>query len=211
MDGCRCPRSGVRWNDGTQQPKCEAGGARTRRVFDSPSRGLEFHGTGVEFAVSPDGQHVAFVATSKAGSSIWVRSLAAVNPRPLPGTEGARNPFWSPDSQSIGFFAGNQLKEVLASGGSPVVSSRVRVFAWHGSRRSRRHRDLEQRRRDRLRAVQRRQPVSNQREEGWDADAGHDAGDDRNTSMAVVSPRRSTLPLFLCLASRRPTSCGWAR
>jgi Tol biopolymer transport system component len=54
--------------------------------------------------------------------------LATVNPRPLPGTEGARNPFWSPDSQSIGFFAGNQVKAVQASGGSSVVS-----FPWSGS------------------------------------------------------------------------------
>ena len=71
--------------------------------------------------MSPDGQHVAFVATSRVGSSIWVRSLAAVEPRELPGTDGARNPFWSADSQSIGFFANNQLKKVLASGGSPDV------------------------------------------------------------------------------------------
>src|SRR4029077_13357787 len=75
----------------------------------------------VEFAVSPDGRHVAFIANSRAGSSLWVRSLAAVDPRQLRGTEGARNPFWSPDSQSIGFFAGNQLKTVLASGGAAGV------------------------------------------------------------------------------------------
>jgi serine/threonine protein kinase len=93
-----------------------------------PPEGSHFSRPGVEFALSPDGRHVAFVATSKAVSSLWVRSLAAANPRPLPGTEGARNPFWSPDSQSIGFFAGNQVKAVQASGGSSVVS-----FPWSGS------------------------------------------------------------------------------
>ena len=93
-----------------------------------PPEDSRFSRPGVEFALSPDGRHVAFVATSKAGSSLWVRSLAAVNPRPLPGTEGARNPFWSPDSQSIGFFVGNQVKAVQASGGSSVVS-----FPWSGS------------------------------------------------------------------------------
>ena len=86
-----------------------------------PPEGSKFTKQQVEFALSPDGRHVAFIANSKAGSSLWVRSLAAVDPRPLPGTEGARNPFWSPDSQSIGFFAGNQLKAVLASGGAAVV------------------------------------------------------------------------------------------
>ncbi len=90
--------------------------------FSIPApEGWSFTGPSTQFAVSPDGQHVAFVATSRVGSSIWVRSLAAVEPRELPRTEGARNPFWSPDSQSIGFFANNQLKRVLASGGSPDV------------------------------------------------------------------------------------------
>ncbi len=86
-----------------------------------PPEGSKFTKPQVEFAVSPDGRHVAFIANSKTGSSLWVRSLAAVDPRPLRGTEGARNPFWSPDSQSIGFFAGNQLKTVLASGAAAVV------------------------------------------------------------------------------------------
>jgi Tol biopolymer transport system component len=83
--------------------------------------GASFTTLAVDFAVSPDGRHVAFIANSKAGSSLWVRSLAAVDARPIRGTDGARNPFWSPDSQSIGFFAGNQLKTVKASGASAVV------------------------------------------------------------------------------------------
>ena len=87
-----------------------------------PAEGSKFTKQFVEFQLSPDGRRVAFIAYSKAGSSLWVRSLAAVDPRPLRGTEGARNPFWSPDSQSIGFFAGNQLKTVLASGEAAVVS-----------------------------------------------------------------------------------------
>jgi serine/threonine protein kinase len=93
-----------------------------------PPEGLSFTRRAVEFAVSPDGRPVAFVATSKAESSLWVRSFAAADPWPLPGTEGARNPFWSPDSQSIGFFAGNQVKTVQASGRSQVVS-----VPWSGS------------------------------------------------------------------------------
>ena len=86
-----------------------------------PPEGSKFTKPQVEFAVSPDGRYVAFIANSKSGSSLWVRSLAAVDPRLLRGTEGARNPFWSPDSQSIGFFVGNQLKSVLASGEAAVV------------------------------------------------------------------------------------------
>jgi serine/threonine protein kinase/WD40 repeat protein len=86
-----------------------------------PPEGSSFPSPMVGFAVSPDGRHVALLAKSKAGSSLWVRSLAAVDPRPIRGTEGASNPFWSPDSQSIGFFAGNQLKTVRASEGAAVA------------------------------------------------------------------------------------------
>ena len=40
--------------------------------------------------------------------------------RVVAGTEGARNPFWSPDSQSIAYFANGRLKTVRVSGGSPI-------------------------------------------------------------------------------------------
>jgi Tol biopolymer transport system component len=83
--------------------------------------GTSFRGAPPEFAISPDGRHVAFVAASTTGSSLWVRSLAAVKSRELPGTQGARSPFWSPDSQSIGFFAGNQVKKVHVDRGSADV------------------------------------------------------------------------------------------
>ena len=86
-----------------------------------PPEGWSLTTLAVDFNVSPDGRHVAFIANSKAGSSLCVRSLAAVDVRPIRGTDGARNPFWSPDSQSIGFFAGNQLKTVKASGEAAVV------------------------------------------------------------------------------------------
>ena len=84
--------------------------------------------------MSPDGRHVAFIANSKAGSSLWVRSLACGRSTGrLRGTDGARNPFWSPDSRSIGFFVGSQLKTVKASGDAAVVPlTLVRVHARQG-------------------------------------------------------------------------------
>src|SRR5262249_10096359 len=50
-------------------------------------------------------------------SSIWVRPLSALDPYPLPGTEGATRPFWSPDSKYLAFFAERKLKKVPAAGG----------------------------------------------------------------------------------------------
>ena len=56
------------------------------------------------FALSPDGRQIVFVASGDGASRLWLRSLATTTAQPLAGTEGARYPFWSPDSRSIGFF-----------------------------------------------------------------------------------------------------------
>jgi hypothetical protein len=61
-------------------------------------------------AASPDGHHVAFVARNSAGTAfLWVRALDSVAARVLPGTEDAAAPFWSPNGQLLGFFAGGTL------------------------------------------------------------------------------------------------------
>jgi Tol biopolymer transport system component len=71
-------------------------------------------------AVSPDGRRVAFVARPADGkSALWVRPLTGLSAQPLPGTEGASYPFWSPDSRFLGFFADGKLKKIEASGGPP--------------------------------------------------------------------------------------------
>ena len=73
-------------------------------------------------ALSPDGSRLAFVAAGADGRSLlWVRSLDAVEARPLPGTENAYAPFWSPDGRFLGFFAEGKLKKIEASGGPPQV------------------------------------------------------------------------------------------
>ncbi|HEV2423593.1 MAG TPA: protein kinase [Terriglobia bacterium] len=75
-----------------------------------------------ELAVSPDGQTIAVVlADAKETQSLWVRSLAHASFRRLDGTDGADLPFWSPDSQSIGFFADGELKKVSLAGGSVQI------------------------------------------------------------------------------------------
>ncbi len=80
-------------------------------------------GTGVapQFAISPDGRAVVFVATGERGIQLWYRALDAVDARVLPGTEDAMFPFWSPDSRSIGFFADARLKRISVDGGPPQV------------------------------------------------------------------------------------------
>jgi Tol biopolymer transport system component len=68
--------------------------------------------------VSPDGRKVAFVATDRDGKSVvWLRPLDVLEPRPLPGTEGASRLFWSPDSRMLAFSGGGKLRKVDITGG----------------------------------------------------------------------------------------------
>ncbi len=95
-------------------------GAPEKVAFDSNTAFL---------SISPDGSKLAFVAgagpnmagSSSFGASLWIRSLDSPTAQALPGTEGASQPFWSPDSQFVGFFAGGHLKKIAVSGGPPQV------------------------------------------------------------------------------------------
>ncbi len=84
--------------------------------------------------ISPDGRHVAFSATDGAGTrGLYVRSRDSAAVRFLPGTENSAQPFWSPDSLMLGFFAEGQLKTVAIAGGSPTTIARAtlpRGGAW---------------------------------------------------------------------------------
>jgi eukaryotic-like serine/threonine-protein kinase len=82
----------------------------------------------LEFALSPDGMRLAFVAYDNGGQRLWVRPLNAVAPQPLPGTDGADYPFWSPDSRSIGFSAGRKLKRIDVAGGPAQILADAPVF-----------------------------------------------------------------------------------
>ncbi len=83
------------------------------------ARGTFFFGLTPQFAVSPDGQSVVFVAHAQAQPpSLWVRAVVAGTPRQLAGTEQASYPFWAPDGRSIGFFSSGKLKTVAAGGGT---------------------------------------------------------------------------------------------
>jgi Tol biopolymer transport system component len=65
---------------------------------------------------------LAFAATDASGSSfLWIRALSSSEAQRIAQTEGALLPFWSPDSQFIGFWAGAKLKKVQRSGGVPEV------------------------------------------------------------------------------------------
>jgi serine/threonine protein kinase/Tol biopolymer transport system component len=92
------------------------------RFFITAPEKSSFSAAAAGVAVSPDGRHLAFVATTADGKRLlWVRSLDALSARALPGTEDAINPFWSPDSRSLGFFADGKLKKIEAAGGPTLT------------------------------------------------------------------------------------------
>ena len=78
--------------------------------------------------ISPDGQRLSFVAGGPDGiRRLYVRPLDSLTAQVLPGTDGAAFPFWSPDSQFVGFFAQRKLKKVPAAGGpAQTLSDAVR-------------------------------------------------------------------------------------
>ena len=75
----------------------------------------------MSFAISPDGQKIVFAGTFGGQSSLWLRSLDSASARPLAGTDNASLPFWSPDSQSVGFFADGKLKKTDVFGGAAQI------------------------------------------------------------------------------------------
>jgi serine/threonine protein kinase len=73
-------------------------------------------------AVSPNGRYIVFAANRGAGNRLlWLRPLDSLEAHPLPGTDGANFPFWSPDSKSIAFIAENKLKRFDLGGSGPLA------------------------------------------------------------------------------------------
>jgi Tol biopolymer transport system component len=74
-----------------------------------------------DFALSPDGRTLAFVASAPGKSGLWVRPMGGTVARLLPGTGSAYLPFWSPDGRSLAYYTSGRLWRVDAAGGSPIA------------------------------------------------------------------------------------------
>ena len=86
------------------------------------SDGVLASDVGTAVVVSPDGTRVVFVSRTADGRThLSTRRLDQPNAIPLPGTDGARGPFVSPDGRWVGFWADGKLKKVSVDGGSPVI------------------------------------------------------------------------------------------
>jgi serine/threonine protein kinase len=82
-----------------------------------------------QFALSPNGRQLVYVASvGRDAQQLWLRPLDSLVAEAIPGTQGAEYPFWSPDSEAVGFFANGALKRVDIGGGP----ARVLASAPHG-------------------------------------------------------------------------------
>ena len=91
----------------------------SRMVVALPPNEQLTRNLGTVLALSVDGTQLAYVAGSS--QRIYLRAFDTLEAKPLPGTEGAPSPFFSPDGQWIGFFAAGKLKKVSVSGGAVLT------------------------------------------------------------------------------------------
>ena len=74
-------------------------------------------------ALSRDGSMLVFVSPEESSAlpMLFVQRVGSSSVTPLPGTQGASYPFWSPDGAYVGFFANGKLQKMAISGGTPQV------------------------------------------------------------------------------------------
>jgi serine/threonine-protein kinase len=77
---------------------------------------------GVSIAVSPDGARIVYVGPAENGRQLWIRERDQLRSTPLPGSEDAHQPFFSPDGRSIGFITEDRQLKVISSIGDPPLT-----------------------------------------------------------------------------------------
>ena len=80
-------------------------------------------------SVSPDGGKALWSSRD----SLWVQGFSEFDATELPGTVGARFPFWSPDSRAVGFVRDDRVWRVDLDAGSPVSIGSVPPESMTGS------------------------------------------------------------------------------
>jgi Tol biopolymer transport system component len=92
-----------------------------------PGQPVNGSGAARDIALSPDGRYLVyrFGGSNSAGSPLMVRAIDQLDAQPLADVSTAYAPFFSPDSQWIGFFENGALKKVSIRGGHPVVVAPV--------------------------------------------------------------------------------------
>ena len=72
-------------------------------------------------ALSPDGTTLVFVGKTGEGTQLYLREMDGLEITPIAGTEGAIHPFFSPDSNWVGFLTLDRVKKISLRGGGPIT------------------------------------------------------------------------------------------
>jgi Tol biopolymer transport system component len=110
--------------NGLRQPGAASAPSLELAIAPPAGRSFEIGANAGNVNIAPDGSMIAFIAAAAGGSgqsALWVRPLDRETPRMISGTLGAMNPFWAPDSRTIGFFADRKVRTVAIAGGLPQV------------------------------------------------------------------------------------------
>jgi eukaryotic-like serine/threonine-protein kinase len=89
----------------------------TRFAVPMPSGYTMLWGQEPDLAISPDGDRLVY----RTGGRLYMRALDRLDAQPIPGTEGAHTPFFSPDGVWLGFVRGPALMKVAIAGGPSVT------------------------------------------------------------------------------------------
>ena len=73
------------------------------------------------FAISPDGSKIVYTVNQTSARMLYLRDFNSYEAKPIPGTEGALSPCFSPDGKWLVFWSDEVMKKVLISGGPITV------------------------------------------------------------------------------------------
>jgi serine/threonine-protein kinase len=106
--------------------------APLRFTLATPAFGDLYAGdAGVSVAISRDGRAVVYTALAPGGRQLYLRRLDDLRPTPLPYTDGALPPFFSPDGRWLAFGQGGRLMKLPLAGGDPTpVANVTGISSW---------------------------------------------------------------------------------
>ncbi len=98
---------------------------RSQVYLPEGQRVFVWNGLSRPLDISRDGTGVVYLGEQDGAPQLFLRQLGDYTARALPGTEDARQPFFSHDGQQVGFFVGNELRRISLTGGAPITVTRL--------------------------------------------------------------------------------------